>query len=111
MPDELNNDERLAIKRVQAHMRHLFRFERDWKLLLDWLAYVVQTRKRVSWMPIIQGTEGDGKTFFAEMLKHPRMGERRHRARRSSRRALQSLHGRRVARLLRGSAAARPQPL
>jgi hypothetical protein len=69
MPDELSGDEKLAIKRVQAHMRHLFRYERDWKLLLDWLAYVVQTRKRVSWMPIIQGTEGDGKTFFAEMLK------------------------------------------
>jgi hypothetical protein len=69
MPDEYSGDEKLAIKRVQAHMRHLFRFERDWKLLLDWLAYVVQTRQRVSWMPIIQGTEGDGKTFFAEMLK------------------------------------------
>jgi hypothetical protein len=30
----------------------------------------VQERRLVSWMPIIQGTEGDGKTFFAEMLKH-----------------------------------------
>lgn len=69
MPDELSNDERLAIKRVQAHFRHLFRFEKDWKLLLDWLAYIVQTKRRVSWMPIIQGTEGDGKTFFARMLK------------------------------------------
>jgi hypothetical protein len=69
MPDELSNDERLAIKRVQAHFRHLFRYEKDWKLLLDWLAYIVQTRRRNSWMPLIQGTEGDGKTFFAQMLK------------------------------------------
>jgi hypothetical protein len=69
VPDKLSADEQMAIKRVQAHFRHLFRFERDWKLLLDWLAYVVQTRRRVSWMPIIQGTEGDGKTFFAQMLK------------------------------------------
>jgi hypothetical protein len=69
MPDELSNDEQLAIKRVQAHFRHLFRYEKDWKLLLDWLAYIVQTRRRNSWMPLIQGTEGDGKTFFAQMLK------------------------------------------
>jgi hypothetical protein len=70
MPDELSNDERLAIKRVQAHFRHLFRNEKDWKLLLDWLAYIVQTKRRLSWMPLIQGAEGDGKTFFAMMLKH-----------------------------------------
>jgi hypothetical protein len=69
MPDELNKDERQAIKRVLAHFHHLFRYEKDWKLLLDWLAYIVQTRRRVNWMPLIQGTEGDGKTFFAEMLK------------------------------------------
>lgn len=69
VPDELSADERRAIQRVIAHFRHLFRIERDWKLLLDWLAYVVQYRKRVSWMPLIQGTEGDGKTFFAQMLK------------------------------------------
>lgn len=69
MPDDLNSDERMAVKRVQAHFRHLFRYEKDWKLLLDWLAYIVQTRRRISWMPLIQGTEGDGKTFFAEMLK------------------------------------------
>jgi hypothetical protein len=69
MPEKLNTDERQAIKRVEAHVRHLFRYEKDWKLLLDWLAYVVQTKRRVNWMPLIQGTEGDGKTFFAEMLK------------------------------------------
>lgn len=69
VPDELDVDERQAVKRVLAHFRHLFRFEKDWKLLLDWLAYIVQTRRRVSWMPIIQGTESDGKSFFAYMMK------------------------------------------
>jgi hypothetical protein len=69
VPDKLSNDERLAIERVKDHFKHLFRFERDWKLLLDWLAYIVQTRHRVAWMPLIQGTEGDGKTFFAQMLQ------------------------------------------
>lgn len=69
MPDELSKAESRAIQRVEDHLRHLFRYERDWKLLLDWLAYIVQERRRVSWMPLIQGTEGDGKTFFAKMLK------------------------------------------
>jgi hypothetical protein len=69
LPDKLTADDKLAIKRVEAHLRHLFAYEKDWKLLLDWLAYIVQERRRVSWMPLIQGTEGDGKTFFAKMLK------------------------------------------
>lgn len=69
MPDELSAVEERAIQRVIAHLNHLFRSEKDWKLLLDWLAYIVQTKRRCSWMPLIQGTEGDGKTFFAKMLK------------------------------------------
>jgi hypothetical protein len=69
MPKRYNDDEKVAIKRVQAHVRHLFADERSWKLLLDWLAYIVQERRRIAWMPLIQGTEGDGKTFFAKMLK------------------------------------------
>ena len=68
MPETMSADERQAIKRVQAHFRHLFRSERDWKLLLDWMAYIVQTKERVSWAPVIQGTEGDGKSFFYRML-------------------------------------------
>jgi hypothetical protein len=70
MPEKLNSDEKAAIARVKAHLRHLFPVERDWKLLLDWLAHIVQTRRRSSWMPLMQGTEGDGKTFFAHLLKH-----------------------------------------
>lgn len=69
MSERMSADEKRAVQRIIAHFNHLFRSERDWKLLLDWLAYIVQTRKRVSWMPLIQGTEGDGKTFFAMMLK------------------------------------------
>ncbi len=68
MPDKLTADDKLAIKRVKAHFEHLFASERDRKLLLDWLAYIVQERRRISWAPLIQGTQGDGKTFFARML-------------------------------------------
>lgn len=69
VPDRLNADEKMAIKIVKAHLIHLFPYESDRKLLLDWLAYIVQNKRRISWMPLIQGTEADGKTFFAMMLK------------------------------------------
>lgn len=69
VPERLSAAEKHAIKIVQAHLRHLFPYEKDRKLLLDWLAYIVQTKRRISWMPLIQGAQGDGKTFFAEMLK------------------------------------------
>jgi hypothetical protein len=69
VPRRLSDDEKAAIRTVKAHLEHLFPVARDRKLLLDWLAYIVQTRKRVNWMPLIQGTQGDGKTFFAEMMK------------------------------------------
>lgn len=69
MPDKLSAEEKMAIKRVQAHLVHLFAYDKDRKLLLDWLAYIVQTRRRVNWMPLIQGQEGDGKTFFARVMK------------------------------------------
>lgn len=68
-PTTLTSLDRQAIARVEGHLAHLFVHERARKLLLDWIAYVVQTKKRVSWMPLIQGTEGDGKTFFGELLK------------------------------------------
>lgn len=69
VPAKLSISDDCAITRVRRHLSHLFVEESAWKLLLDWLAYVVQTRRRISWMPLIQGTEGDGKTFFAELLK------------------------------------------
>lgn len=69
VPDDLTRSDKTAIARVEAHLVHLFPYERDRKLLLTWLAYITQTRKRVNWMPLIQGTQGDGKSFFAELAK------------------------------------------
>lgn len=69
MPDRYTEADKQAIRMVKAHLEHLFPVERDRKLLLDWIAYIVQTKRRINWMPLIQGTQGDGKTFFAEMMK------------------------------------------
>lgn len=68
VPERIGKKGRQAIERVLAHFEHLFKNDRDRKLLLSWLAHIVQTNKRVNWAPVIQGAEGDGKTFFYMLL-------------------------------------------
>lgn len=63
-PDKLNRKGRRAVETVLRHVEHLFASERDRKLLLSWLAYIVQTGGRSNWSPVIQGVQSDGKTFF-----------------------------------------------
>lgn len=64
IPDEFSEKHLRVIKVVEDHLEHLFESERDRKLLLSFMAYIVQTGERVNWAPIIQGAEGDGKTYF-----------------------------------------------
>lgn len=57
------------IKRIKQHIRHLLVDQKERRMLLDWLAYVVQNPgKRVNFAPLIQGVQGDGKSFFAFLL-------------------------------------------
>lgn len=71
MPDAYTKADKQAIKRITGHLEHLFIHERERKLLLDFFSYIVQNPgERVSWAPVIQGAEGDGKTFFYEMMGH-----------------------------------------
>lgn len=59
-----------------AHMRKLFPVERDRSILLCWMAALVQhPGVKFQWAPLIQGTEGNGKTFIAAALTHC-LGER-----------------------------------
>lgn len=69
MPEDLSFDEEIDIERVIAHMSHLFSDERERKLLLDWMGYVVQNPgQRVNWAILMQGVEGDGKSFFMQLM-------------------------------------------
>lgn len=68
MPDVLNRVQRRMVRRVLKHLEHLFRFERDRKLLLSWLAHIVQTNGRTNWSPVIQGAESDGKSFVYTLM-------------------------------------------
>lgn len=67
-PDSLSKTGKKMVQRVLDHLDHLFDDDRDKKLLLSWLAYIVQTGERVNWAIVIQGVEGDGKSYFGDML-------------------------------------------
>lgn len=57
------------IKRIKQHIRHLLVEPKERRMLLDWIAFVVQNPgKRVNYAPLLQGVQGDGKSFFAFLL-------------------------------------------
>lgn len=69
VPEKLTSKDKLNIQRVKDHFEHLFADERERNLLIDWMAYVVQNPgKRVNWTIMLQGTQGDGKTFFGMLM-------------------------------------------
>lgn len=70
VPSKLKPFELKAIERVRAHIAHLIEDEGEQKILLNWLAWVVQNPgNRVNWAVVLQGVEGDGKSFFGFLLR------------------------------------------
>lgn len=69
-PDELTAPDQQAIHIILSHLDHLFPNDRDRLIFLDFLTYVIQNPgKRINWAILIQGAEGDGKSFFSNLLK------------------------------------------
>ena len=59
-----------AIDLFLAHINNLLVCEREQRILLDWLAYVVQNAgKRINWAILLQGAQGTGKSYFAKVLE------------------------------------------
>jgi len=70
LPDELLPRDKAAIKRVKKHVGHLLEKPEERRLLVDWLSWVVQNPgKHANWSILLQGVEGDGKSFFAFLLR------------------------------------------
>lgn len=70
IPEKLSPKDKINWKRVKAHVAHLFPKERDQRYVLDTLAWIVQNEgKRLNWALLIQGVEGDGKSFFAMLMR------------------------------------------
>lgn len=69
IPGALSPPEKRAISVVLGHFEHLIRNPRDRRLFVDFIAYIVQNPgKRINWAILIQGAEGDGKSFFSDLL-------------------------------------------
>lgn len=68
VPDRLTTKQLEMCERLPQHVEHLFENKRDGKLLLSFLAYIVKTNGKVNWAPVLQGVEGDGKSFFGLVM-------------------------------------------
>lgn len=69
-PEKILPVDKKNIQRVERHIAHLISDEREQRMFLDWLAWVVQHPGRhVNYAVLLQGVEGDGKSFFGEMLR------------------------------------------
>ena len=59
------------VDRIIGHVAHLLPDEKEQQLVLNYLAHNVQfPGKKMQWALILQGVQGDGKSFLSEMMKH-----------------------------------------
>lgn len=69
LPIELSPVEQEAIDIFLYHFEHIIANEADRLTFLDFLTFIVQNPgQRVNWAILLQGAEGDGKSFFISML-------------------------------------------
>lgn len=58
------------VEPFMAHLRRVLPDERDQKILLNYMAACVQYMgTKFQWCPVLQGCEGNGKTFFSACLQ------------------------------------------
>lgn len=70
MPEKMSARDKRNIERVKAHVRHLLKGDDEQQMFIDWLSWVVQNPgKHANYGVLLQGVQGDGKTFFAEMMR------------------------------------------
>lgn len=70
LPEKLLPRDKAAINRVKNHVRHLLAKPEERRLLVDWLSWIVQNPgKHVNWTILLQGVEGDGKSFFGFLMR------------------------------------------
>jgi hypothetical protein len=66
----VNDDNKHAIDLFLTHINNVLVDEREQRILIDWLAYVVQNAgKRINWAILLQGAQGTGKSYFAKVLE------------------------------------------
>lgn len=69
LPGELSPVEQEAIQIFLDHFVHIIANERDRAIFLDFITYIVQNPgEKINWAILLQGAEGDGKSFFHAIL-------------------------------------------
>jgi len=59
-----------VVERVKKHVAHILPDEVEQSIFINYLAHnVQQPGKKLYWAIILQGVEGDGKSFFSEMMQ------------------------------------------
>lgn len=59
------------VERVRDHIAHLLADKYEQDLFLYYLAHNIQKPgKKIPWSIVLQGTQGDGKSFFGELMYH-----------------------------------------
>lgn len=70
LPDKILPRDKRAIERIKRHIEHLLTNPVEQRLFLDWLSWVVQNPGlHANWAILLQGTEGDGKSFFGTLMR------------------------------------------
>lgn len=68
--EPISNRQKKAVQRVRDHIKHLLPDEREQRLFTSWLAYIVQNMgKPPKWAVLLQGVQGDGKSFFMHLMR------------------------------------------
>lgn len=68
--EDVNDDNKHAIDLFLTHISNVLVCEREQRILLDWLAYIVQNAgERINWAILLQGAQGTGKSYFAKVLE------------------------------------------
>ena len=67
---EGDDDGQQVVGLFLRHVENTIPDSRERRILIDWLAYVYQNPgKRVNWALLIQGIEGNGKTYFYRVME------------------------------------------
>lgn len=66
-----DEDGQRVVGLFMAHVRNLIPSEREQRILIDFMAYVLQNPgKRVRWALLLHGIEGNGKSYFSSVMQY-----------------------------------------
>ncbi len=68
VPKEIDGEGLMAIETFKLFMRTLFPEERDQRIIVSCLRYVLGPRKRIGWATLFYSVEGIGKTLLFELI-------------------------------------------